>query len=65
VLQGIADRPAAPPLPRPEPGRQPATPRTVGEAVLAAREADAEARNPADRRTGALAQLARGAARRA
>jgi cyclic-di-GMP phosphodiesterase TipF (flagellum assembly factor) len=68
VLQGIADRPAvpAPPPPRPEPARPSAAPRTVGEAVLAAREADAATtRNPADRRGGALAQLARGAVRRA
>jgi cyclic-di-GMP phosphodiesterase, flagellum assembly factor TipF len=63
VLQGIADRPAAPP--RSEPARSPA-PRTVGEAVLATRQADAaEPRSPADRRAGALAQLARGAVRRA
>jgi len=77
VLQGIADRPAAPaprsepvrppaPPPRSEPARPPAPPRTVGEAVLAAREANAvEERDPADRRAGALAQLARGVVRQA
>jgi cyclic-di-GMP phosphodiesterase TipF (flagellum assembly factor) len=65
VLQGLADRPAAPP-PRSEPVRPSAAPRTVGEAVLAAREAESgEARSPADRRAGALAQLARGVTRRA
>jgi len=65
ILQGLADRPAVPP-PRSEPVRPSAAPRTVGEAVLATREAESgEARSPADRRAGALAQLARGVTRRA
>ncbi len=63
VLQGISDR--SPP-PRREPPGPVEAPRTVGEAVLAAREAAAaEPRGPGERRGSALAQLARGVVRRA
>jgi cyclic-di-GMP phosphodiesterase TipF (flagellum assembly factor) len=64
VLQGLAERPA-PPRREPTPAAD-APPRTVGEAVLAARGADGtEPRTPSERRASALAQLARGVVRRA
>jgi cyclic-di-GMP phosphodiesterase, flagellum assembly factor TipF len=64
VLQGVPDRSPAPRREQPTPAE---APRTVGEAVLAAREAGAaaEPRSPGDRRGSALAQLARGVVRRA
>jgi cyclic-di-GMP phosphodiesterase TipF (flagellum assembly factor) len=62
VLLGVPDRPAPP---RREPAPAGDAPRTIGEAVLAAREADSDPRAGADRRAGALAQLARSVVRRA